>query len=138
MKPLSTIQSPPISPGQIENKSPYSSPFRTTGRWQIVAQKIWMVASAIFKTCLGIFLYRLNPVLFAIGFITGIIADEKVKGSIKKITDLWQEQSRPIKAFTIFATFLSMPVTLGTATLIFSSYYGSKISLKAQQRSFRG
>lgn len=103
-------------------------------------KKIWNVAAAVLNLGLGLLLYWTNNSLFAISFFIGIIRDEDVAYSIKKINDVWKTQ--PFNTFLIgsFGSFLggmgsllSLPITFAAGSILYAANLGSNLSRKAQE-----
>jgi hypothetical protein len=93
-----------------------------------VTEKVKQIAQFILKAAFTSFLYWVNPSLFAIGFIAGIILDDQVRCAIQKIKNVWVNQKLAGCLFGTFACGLSMPVTLATASLLWSAHFGSLIT----------
>lgn len=103
-------------------------------------KKIWNVVSAILNIGLGLMLYWTNNSLFAISIFIGIIRDEDVAYSIKKIKAVWDTQ--PFNTLLIggfgsilggIGSFLSFPVTFATGTILYAANLGSYLSKRAQE-----
>ena len=94
-----------------------------------IAEKVKQVALFILTIAVTVLLYWVNPSLFAIGFIAGIIFDEQIREAIQKIKDVWNNQKLVGTLFGSFACALSMPVTLATASLLWSAHFGSLTTL---------
>lgn len=94
-----------------------------------VAEKVKKVALLALTVGITALLYWVNPSLFAIGFIAGIIFDEQVREAIQRIKDVWNNQKLVGTLFGAFACGLSMPVTLATASLLWSAHFGSMMPL---------
>lgn len=91
-------------------------------------EKIKNVANFVFKALIGASLYWINPSLFAIGFIAGIAFDKKMHHTLNKIAHIWQTNSVSTCALLGFAAFLSLPVTLATASILCGGHLGSKLA----------
>lgn len=102
-----------------------------------VAEKVGKVALLALALGITALLYWVNPSLFAIGFIAGVVFDEQVKEAIQKIKDVWNNQKIVGTLFGVFACGLSMPVTLATASLLWSAHFGSLMThnVKEQKNS---
>lgn len=98
-----------------------------------VVKKVERVALFILNAAVSTMLYWVNPSLFAIGFIAGIILDDQVTHSIQKIEDVWKSQKLAGTLLGGFACALSLPVTLATASLLWSAHLGSLMSTEAQK-----
>ncbi|HEV8051220.1 MAG TPA: hypothetical protein VGP47_01910 [Parachlamydiaceae bacterium] len=98
-----------------------------------IVEKVKKVAQFILTVGISALLYWMNPSLFAIGFISGIIFDDQVRVAIQKIKDVWNNQKLVGTLFGSFACALSMPVTLATASLLWSAHFGSLMPLDLPQ-----
>ena len=106
-----------VSPDQT---APSKSQFPTkkpAGLWQ----KISKVASIIFKAILTVFLYWINPSIFALGFVIGIVADEQSRKGIEKISKVWRSQPWSMCLIGGAAAFLSLPITTAAGTFLLGS-----------------
>lgn len=99
-----------------------------------IAQKVGKVALLALAVGVTALLYWVNPSLFAMGFIAGIIFDEQVREAIQKIKDVWNNQKIIGTLFGVFACGLSMPVTLATASLLWSAHFGSLMTLNVKEQ----
>lgn len=96
-----------------------------------IIEKVKQVALFILKVGISALLYWVNPSLFAIGFIAGIILDDQVRVAIQKIKNVWSSQKIAGTLLGGFACTLSMPVTLATASLLWSAHLGSLMTPEA-------
>lgn len=96
-------------------------------------QKVWNVAVLVFKGALSLFFYWTNPSLFAIGFITGIVLDDKVRFAIRKIKDVWKTQPWGMTIIGGVASFFSLPVSIAAGSIFWAANIGSKMSHEAQR-----
>jgi hypothetical protein len=96
-------------------------------------QKICDIATNVFKVVVGLILYWTNPSLFAMGIIVGVIFDDKVAEVIGKIKNIWKAQPLAICFFGGFASFLALPVTLATSSILWAANWGSYMSREAQK-----
>lgn len=103
-------------------------------------RKIWNVAASILNLGLGLLLYWTNNSLFAISLFIGIIRNEEVAYSIKKINDVWKTQ--PFNTFLIgglgsflggVGSLLSLPITFAAASVLYAANLGCNLSQKAQE-----
>lgn len=92
---------------------------------KFIADKVKEVASPILKASISAFLYWVNPSLFAIGFIAGIVFDDHVSYAIQKIKNVWKNQELTGCLIGSFACALSLPVSLAAASLLWSAHLGS-------------
>jgi hypothetical protein len=99
-----------------------------------LAAKIWMVAKIALMTLLSVGLFLLNPSLFAIGFIAGIIWNEQAKKAIDKIVLVAKSMHWGYWILGGVASFLSLPVTIAASSVLWSTYLGSQASFKAQKK----
>jgi len=90
-----------------------------------ITEKIKEVALLILAVAVSAFLFWVNPSIFAIGFISGIIFDDQVKNAIQKIKNIWMNQKLTGCILGTIACFLSLPVTLATASFLWSAHLGT-------------
>lgn len=93
-----------------------------------VVQKVEEVASFVIASALSALLFWVNPSLFAFGFFAGIIFDENVETAIQKIKNVWINQKVAGCIFGTFACWISLPVTLATASMLWPAHLGSLLS----------
>jgi hypothetical protein len=98
-----------------------------------IIEKVKEVAQTILKATISVFLYWVNPSLFAIGFIAGIIIDDQVRCAIQKIKSVWKNQELTGCLLGTFACALSMPVALAAASLLWSAHFGSLMHPSADE-----
>ncbi|NGX42924.1 MAG: hypothetical protein K940chlam7_01212 [Chlamydiae bacterium] len=125
--PTSTDISSPVPP----NPSPTEP--KTQSKWREVLSKIWGIAKKVLFGLAGAGLFFINPTLFAIGFVIGIIWDKKVQEVIERIKTIWKMQTWSVLLLTSVASVLSIQVTLATASTLFASNLGSLLSHKARE-----
>lgn len=90
-----------------------------------IIEKVKKIAHLILKASIGVFLYWVNPSLFAIGFFAGIVFDDHIRYAIQKIKNVWKNQELTGCLIGSFACALSMPVSLAAASLLWSAHLGS-------------
>lgn len=96
--------------------------------WDKVIEKVKEIALVIFVVAVSCLLFWVNPTICALGFLAGIIFEDQVKAAIQKIKDVWSNQKIAGTLIGTFACALSMPVTLATASLLWSAHFGSLVS----------
>ena len=110
-----------------------AAPSSFKAKMNFLIEKIKQVASLILTVSISALLYWVNPSLFAIGFITGIIIDDHVRCAIQKIKDVWTNQKFTGTFIGGFACALSMPVTLAAASILWSANLGACMTKEAQR-----
>lgn len=100
----------------------------------LVIEKVKQATFYILTALISAALYWINPSLFAIGFIAGIIMDAHTKVAIEKITDVWKRQKVTVTLFGSVACGLSLPATLATAAVLWSANLGSLWSAETQRK----
>ena len=95
-------------------------------------EKIKEIASFVLTVAVGSFLFWVNPTIFALGFLAGIIFDDQVREAIQKIKSVWNRQKLANCIICTVAGALSLPVTLATASLLWSAHLGSMLSDKVK------
>lgn len=98
-----------------------------------IAQTIWDVVKNIFKAAIGVALYWTSPALFTVGFVVGIIADEKITKGIQKIDTVWKAQKTPMRVLIGTACAFSVPVVGVVAAFLFAADIGANISHRAHE-----
>lgn len=122
--PITTLSaSSPSIPHQTSSCPPIPS------RWQ----QVWSAAKEVFKVLGSIFLYWLNPTLFAAGYIVGIIKNQDVSQSLQQIQDIFELHSWDLIAVIGLGAFMSLPVTLGAGSLLVGAHWGSGLSNETQR-----
>jgi len=135
-----TLPDPHLSPELTTYPLPFTKEIPNTGSHSYTSnseqkpsiwQKIWDIAQNIFNAAVGIIFYWTNPSLFAVGFIAGIIFDDHVADVIRKIKNIWNTQPLSFSFLGGFASFLSLPVTLATSSILWAANLGSMMSRKS-------
>lgn len=93
--------------------------------------RIASVAVSIFKAVVATALYWINPSLFAVSFLTAVIWHKQADEAIQKIKKVWQSQPWTSAMLFGFASFLSLPVTLGAGSILMGAHLGSSLALSA-------
>lgn len=88
----------------------------------------------IFKVSLGVFLFAINPTLFAVGTICGVIWDRKVQEVVEKIKLIVKKLPWQALALIGLAAFFALPVVIGAGSLLGGAYLGSNMSVWAQDK----
>lgn len=120
---------PPADPSKSETKPPT--------KWQIIRAKIWDVVKKIFLAIANVGLFLINPAIYAISTITSFIISlvwpkqvqlviDKIINFLKKFPWIWI----PV---AIVAGFLSLQVTVATASALFAAHLGALAAKKAEE-----
>lgn len=117
----------------LKSQSTVKTPSCFIDKVKNVMEKVKQVALFILKTAISVLLYWVNPSLFAVGFMAGIIFDDQVRYAIQKIKDVWKTQKFTGTLFGGIACVLSMPVSIASASLVWSAHLGSLMSAEAQK-----
>ena len=96
--------------------------------------KVWEIAKKILFVGAAVTLYLINPTLFAIGFIVGIVWCQQVKNVIDRIDRIWKDRTLEMTAIAGIAGFLQLTVPLAAASILFSAHMGSQLGLSAQKK----
>jgi hypothetical protein len=128
-----TLKHPPSLSANEAQKLQANELSKISKKQPTLLEKICKVAQIVFSGLLSIFLYWVNPSLFAIGFVTGILFDDKITETMKKICAIWNAQPWSICVLLGGAALLSLPVTLATCTSLWGSYLGSTLSQESQK-----
>ncbi len=80
------------------------------GILQEIANVVYKIAGFILLYGYYTTMFLLSSTVFAVGFLTGIIADEKLIHIIGKMQLVWKKQSPGIKCMLLLGAFLSIPV----------------------------
>lgn len=86
------------------------------------------VAIICLKLVAAIGTFFMNPTVFAIGFIVGIVFDEQFRDLIDKIVRIWTRQKIAMTLLLVVAGFLSLPVTLAVGSFLYAGYLGSSLA----------
>lgn len=104
---------------------------QTQSKWERILSKIWSITKKILFGLVGVAFFLMNPCIFVIGFITGIIWDKKAQEVIDKIIMIWKKQTLGMAILTGVATFFALQVTWATASFLYAANLGSMISRMA-------
>lgn len=92
-----------------------------------MAEKVKQASLFIFKASFSVFLYWINPSLFAMGFVGGIALDAQMQQVVRKMKTVWGNLSYTETVVGCFFCGLSLPVTMATTTLLWSAYLGAQV-----------
>lgn len=95
--------------------------------------RIGRIAKAVFKTVVAVALYWINPSLFAVSFLASVVWHKQADEAIEKIKKVWQSQPWTSALLFSFASFLSLPVTLGAGSLLMGAHLGSSLALGSER-----
>lgn len=123
-----------VSNHGIENPSPISSPTAENQPKNDLLTKIWDVVKDIFYGLLCVAFFLITPVTFTIGFIVGIVFDDKVQEVVDKIKSIWKNNTWEMLLVTAVASFLVLEVTVATASFLFAANLGKDIAKKAMAK----
>jgi hypothetical protein len=93
-----------------------------------IGETVWNTAKLIAKIATALFLYYINPPLFALGFLIGVIFPEKMEETVAKIQRIWNKQPLPMMLILGFGAILSLPVFLASSSMIVGGYVGCQMS----------
>lgn len=90
--------------------------------------KVFEVAKTIIKVVACLFLYYMNPTLFAVGFVLGALYPKKMEETVEKINKIFEDSKKifPLMLVIGFGALLSLPVFLATASVLMGGYAGSQ------------
>ncbi|MEI8365622.1 MAG: hypothetical protein WCF65_04305 [Parachlamydiaceae bacterium] len=97
--------------------------------------KIWSVAKKAIKILVNIALYYLNPSMYAVGFIIGVIWDKKTEETLQKIQLIWKNQTQTAHVLLTLGAILSMHISLAAGSILCGAELGSSLSLSSQLMS---
>lgn len=100
-----------------------------------ITGKVLEVATLITKIAVACFLYWMNPTLFAVGFVLGMIFPEKMEKTIHKIKEIWNRQPISMMVLLGTAAVLSLPVFMATASVLMGGYAGYKLAKEDAKQS---
>lgn len=118
----------PISASAPNFEGRADSTNKPASKWKNFFGCVWRITQTAFKVLVGLGLYITNPSFFAVGLVAGIIFHDKMRDSIDKIIVVWNKQPAIVSALVIVGGFLSLPVTLATASFLFAGHLGSKMA----------
>lgn len=102
-------------------------------KWSSILDKIWSVTKLIFIGLVGAAMFATNPTLFAIGFIAGVIWDNKVQEIVEKVIGIWKSQPWSVLILTGIASFLALQVTWAAGSVLYAANLGCQMAKRAQQ-----
>lgn len=93
-----------------------------------ITRKIMSITISIFKAMVGIGLYWATPTTFAIGFLVGIVADQKIAEVARKIQTIWKNQPAWVCVSLAIGCYLSLPVTIAAGSFLYGAKLGSSLT----------
>ncbi len=84
------------------------------------------IISQVFWTLLEIGLFILQPNLFALGFICGIVWDETCHAAVEKIKTVWNEQDFPTKILIGLGSLMALPAVILTSCFLVAAGIGGR------------
>lgn len=104
----------------------------------LLLEKIGRVTKYIFHSLACVALFWMNPSLFAIGFLAGVVLDAQAKAALQKIGKVWDSQPWSSAFLICIGSLISLPITLAAGSIIASANLGSSMSLQATNRHCEG
>lgn len=96
-------------------------------------KNIWNIATKVLDFMAGVFFYWANSSIFAFSFMIGIIRNEDVDLTIKKIQIVWEAQKLHSCFLGVVGSFFALPVTLAVGSIIYAANLGSSVYRRAQE-----
>ena len=103
------------------------------GKIKNITSKVWDVVKVIFSTAMSVSLFLINPSLFTVGFIIGVVWNEQTRHAIDKIQLVWKTQPWGMSIIAGVASFISLPVSLAATSFLWAANWGSILSSNAQE-----
>lgn len=97
-------------------------------RWKLILSKICEIAKEVLLGIGGACLFLLNPTLFGIGFIAGIIWDDKTREILNKVKDVWKKRPIEMSIASGLGILLCPQVALAAGSLFYAGYLGARIA----------
>lgn len=97
-----------------------------------LASKIAYIAKNILIAVVGLALFATNTTVFAIGFISGIVADKATEKMIARIKTFWNQLPWAALVVTGIGAFFALEVTMAASTFLFAANLGSKVYQHAE------
>ncbi|MEI8124998.1 MAG: hypothetical protein WCG42_04535 [Parachlamydiaceae bacterium] len=89
--------------------------------------KIKDVAHFTFKGLLNIALYWLNPSLYAIGFLGGVVFEKQANHAIDKINSVWKKQHWQTCSLLTLGCIISKPIVLAAGSILCGAQLGAHL-----------
>jgi len=112
---------------QAQSKSEHQA------KWKVVLNKVWRVTRIILAGLAGAAMFATNPTVFTLGFISGVIWDNKVQEIIDKVKSIWKSQTWGVLLLTGIASFLALQVTWAAGSVLFAANLGCIMAQRAQE-----
>lgn len=108
-----------------------TKPIEEAGVWKErfikVTKLVFEVAKCTFIAIASIVFYLANPSLFAVGFLVGLVIDEKVRETVDKVEKICFAKPWVIPLVGVGA-FLALPVAIAVGSFASGAYLSSKIA----------
>lgn len=95
---------------------------------------VWRAVKWLFKVIVGVALFVMNPSFFAVGFVVGIVMNDKVQVAVDKIKLVWNKQPWTVAIIFGLGAFLALPITLAASALLFGANLGASLTNYAQEK----
>lgn len=88
---------------------------------------IYEIAKVIFIGITSVLFYLANPSLFALGFLVGLIIDQKVRETVEKVELICRAKPWVVILVGV-GSFLALPVAVAAGSFCSGAYLSSKIA----------
>lgn len=96
-------------------------------------QKICNFVKEVFYCIFQTFLFIFNPTIYAISFVAGIVAYKHMDAAVERIKKIWKATSLGILLIGAIGAFLSLPITLATASWAFATQLSCRLVRKVEK-----
>lgn len=91
------------------------------------AKKIVQIVKFVFIVTVSAALYLANPSLFALGFVVGLVIDDKVRETVAKVKTICKRHPWVVVVVGV-GSFLALPVAIAVGSFVSGAYVSSKIA----------
>ena len=120
-----------IMASPVSANSPIPQDLTIKERFIGALPKIKEIAIEVFKAIAAAVLFVLNPTIFAVGVIIGVVWDQKSDETIDKIVNIVKKQPFPVVLALGIGSILCLQVTLGASSFLYGAYIGSKLAINS-------
>jgi len=96
--------------------------------WKSRFAKIWNVASKIFFVLMHTLCYAMNPTLYCIAFVAGVIYCHQVHELVQKVQSWCRRNPWPSLTIAGVAGFLCIQVAWASVSVLFAAHLGAALS----------
>ncbi|MCB1135378.1 MAG: hypothetical protein KDK78_03820 [Chlamydiia bacterium] len=128
-----------MSLSSIDSASPAAATFDATPMLKKEIPSLWKrvmnVAIPILKFTAVTAAYIINPSLFVVGAVIGVICHQTMREVAHKIQTIWQEQDWAGRMFIGTLVLFSLPIFTAAATFLAGAHCGAVVTAEALKRA---